>query len=322
MTTRSELDDRLNGRRMVVSVSGGKDSAAVCLYLESLGYNQDEYDRVFYDTGWEHPDLYAYLNGELSDRIGPVEKLTADFELSERAEELAREIEDELGHPSPMVRLIFQKMMFPSRTRRYCTENLKIHPAAAYMERYAGACVNVVGIRAEESRARSIMVPWEFTPVFGCDSWRPLLDWTYQDVIEIHQRYNLKPCRLYLEENAERVGCYPCIYARKAELRSIAEFSPDRIDLIERLEEILTDYVSERAAAGGKESPGLRSWFTAPRPEVRENGSRHTEPWPIRRVVQWSRTTRGGHIDQLELFTDPVGHQGCVRWGMCDTGSK
>ena len=49
-----------------------------------------------------------------------------------------------------------------------------------------------------------------------------------------------------------------------------------------------------------------------------ETGKRDGSPWPIQRVVDWSRTSRGGR--QVELFADTDGHQGCVRWGMCDTG--
>jgi tRNA(Ile)-lysidine synthase TilS/MesJ len=47
-----ELLKRLAGRRVVVSVSGGKDSASMCLLLKELGI---PFEMVFMDTGWEHP---------------------------------------------------------------------------------------------------------------------------------------------------------------------------------------------------------------------------------------------------------------------------
>ena len=47
------------GDRIIVSVSGGKDSVATALHLLELGH---EFDMVFMDTGWEHPDLYAHLD--------------------------------------------------------------------------------------------------------------------------------------------------------------------------------------------------------------------------------------------------------------------
>jgi hypothetical protein len=54
----AQVLERLNGRRVVASISGGKDSAAMGLWLMEQGI---EYDRVFADTGWEHPLTYEYL---------------------------------------------------------------------------------------------------------------------------------------------------------------------------------------------------------------------------------------------------------------------
>ena len=38
---------------------------------------------------------------------------------------------------------------------------------------------------------------------------------------------------------------------------------------------------------------------------------------PIRGVVEWSKTARGGK--QYDMFPD-YAREGCMRWGMCDTG--
>ena len=40
--------------------------------------------------------------------------------------------------------------------------------------------------------------------------------------------------------------------------------------------------------------------------------------WPIDRVVEWSRTTRGGKKEdkQIELFAGM--NDGCMRWGLCE----
>lgn len=65
---REALLTRLQGRRVIASVSGGKDSAAMSLYLHELGI---EHERVFLDTGWESPITYEYLQEELPKAIGP-----------------------------------------------------------------------------------------------------------------------------------------------------------------------------------------------------------------------------------------------------------
>ena len=43
----------------VVSLSGGKDSTAMLLMM--LERNEDIADIVFFDTGWEHPEMYDHL---------------------------------------------------------------------------------------------------------------------------------------------------------------------------------------------------------------------------------------------------------------------
>jgi 3'-phosphoadenosine 5'-phosphosulfate sulfotransferase (PAPS reductase)/FAD synthetase len=69
-----ELSERLAGRRVIASVSGGKDSAAMCLWLREQGI---EHDRVFMDTGWEHDLTYEYLRGPLTALLGPIVEIRA-----------------------------------------------------------------------------------------------------------------------------------------------------------------------------------------------------------------------------------------------------
>lgn len=320
--TREELDEILDGRRLVVSVSGGKDSTAVCLHLMELGYAPDEYDRVFFDTGWEHQVTLDYLRGPLVEHVGPIEWVREVVDLPEELVPIAEDFERELGQsPSAMIRLILKKGMFPSRRIRWCTQLLKVKPAGLALAARDPA-VNVVGIRAAESKARSIMGEWDIFNVklpgvkWRGDVWRPLIDWTVEDVIAIHQRAGLRPNPLYLKSSS-RVGCWPCIYARKAEIRNIANETPERIALLERLEEVVGRLAAWRMAKAGKPLRSNPAWFQAPVRKRMPDGSRSGECWPIQRVVEWSRTARGGR--QVELFTDTDGHQGCVRWGMCET---
>lgn len=44
----------------IVSLSGGKDSTAMLLMLLERGESVE--DIVFFDTGWEHPEMYEHLN--------------------------------------------------------------------------------------------------------------------------------------------------------------------------------------------------------------------------------------------------------------------
>ena len=311
-----EVKEKIGDRTVVVSVSGGKDSTAACLYMKELGL---DYEAIFFDTGWEHPDTYDYVENYLPDVVGPIKRLVAKKELATpELEALAQKYEKRLGWYSPMVRWVIHKGMFPSRIRRWCTQSVKVFPARDYLKNMEDEPLNVVGIRAQESASRAAMDE--------CEVWRPIHKWKVEDVIEIHQKYGVSPNPLYLGKNpSERVGCYPCVFARKSEIRMMAANFPERIELLADLERDVHQLAIARYEARGEsiDSLGLNppTWFQNPtsRPDP-ETGKRNGDTWPIKRVVEWSRTKWGGK--QFELFAAPPGEMGCVRWGMCDTGGE
>lgn len=288
-----DLKTKLAGRRVVASISGGKDSAATSLLLTELGI---DHDRVFMNTGWEHPKTYDYLRGELTRVIGPITEI--------RGERL-------------MVDLVRHKGMFPQRTRRFCTQELKVFPMQRHISALveAGAdVVNAVGIRRQESLARSKAEEWEWSDGFDCEIWRPILTWSEQDVIDIHRRHGLAPNPLYLM-GAARVGCWPCIFARKSEIRLMADIDPERIVQIRALEQDVAAAAKTRLATKGKDQTMPDpTWFQASSRDA--TGKRPCTP--IDEVVDWSRTAHGGR--QREMFATNPADEGCMRWGLCDTG--
>ena len=299
--------DQIGDRVVVASVSGGKDSTAMCLHLKELGI---PYRAVFLDTGWENGATYQYLKEYLPDVIGPIEWVTPDIKVKPEVGDLVREYENRMGHPSAMVRLILNRKSFPNRIRRFCTEQLKVFPIRDYLASIEDEPVNAIGIRAAESKARSKLTEWEHNETYDCDIWRPLIRWTEQDVIDIHTRHGVRPNPNYLS-GASRVGCWPCIYARKSEIRHIADTDPNRISLLEDLEK-------EISKQSYKNEGSERAWFVDRLPKKRSDGIT-SKPWPIRKVVEWSRT-KDNNGRQFELFTAPERERGCMRWGLCDTG--
>ena len=307
------IDDIRAGKYLVLaSCSGGKDSSALSMWLREQGIS---HDRIFADTGWESPILYQYLRGPLTEKLGPIL---------------------EVGYPGGMEALIRKKNMFPSRLRRYCTTELKVKPIQAHIAALQDAgheVINAVGIRRDESTARAEWPEWEWQPDFDCWKWAPLVEWTFEDVRAIHERHNLLPCPLYLE-GASRVGCFPCIYAGKHDLRLVARLDPDRIDLIEVLETDLSARAKERLEARGEKLLFPMAFFQDSKPvEVDVTCDCGMDPeclvcsgsgllralkypsLPIRQAVEWSSTSHGGR--QVELFWQQQGHGGCMRWGLC-----
>lgn len=327
--------------RVVASISGGKDSGAMSLWLHEQGI---EHERVFCDTGWEHPDTYAYIRETLEPAIGPIKWLRAEITLNEDVEAMARVFEARMGHYSAFVRLVLKKMMFPSRQVRFCTEDLKVMPIARHLAPMAADApwhvVNAVGIRASESIARSQLPEWEKSNMGTAKrpmqawTWRPLHSWSPDDVVAIHKRHGLRPNPLYLL-GASRVGCWPCIYARKAEIALVGVLSPAQVDIIAELERILTEWAMGKAARRAllpfpeglddddleveeqRRDPGhgrnKRTFFGT------GNKGRGWDFYDVRTTLEWAQTDRGGQQFQLFGPTEQAAMDGCMRWGLCET---
>ena len=215
----------LRESRVILSMSGGKDSTACALLLEKHGI---EFEAVFMDTGWEHPIVYEYIKTVLEPRFGKVRVLR-----SER-------------YPGGMPELV-RARTFPDRRKRFCTSELKIKPFKAFIDAQGTdeQIVNVIGIRRQESASRSNARRWEYSEQIDAELFRPLVRHTFDDVIRMHQEGGIAPNPLYLQ-GAQRVGCFPCIFSRKSEIRAVADLFPERIDEIEELEREVQENVRAR----------------------------------------------------------------------------
>ena len=288
----------ISGHELVLSVSGGKDSTAMCLHMFELGYGKSDFSRVFMDTGWEHPGTYEYLD-QLEEIVGKITRLRADFPLSMFDEEVRGHIlhfEGRLGFESPMIRRIFRYTGFPSSRIRWCTDYLKMKPLRDHFGTIEDDHVNVVGVRGEESVARSRMEEWEWSDGLDCWVWRPLIAWTEQEVIDIHARFGVFPNRLYMS-GSQRVGCWPCINSRKLEVSQIDE---ERISIIRDLEKVVTVLRRKRKGPEARRA----NFFQM------DNADSST----IDDVRLWSRTARGGK--QMPLLS--MAPRGCMKWGLCE----
>lgn len=318
----------------ILSLSGGKDSTAAMLALIDAGI---PFLPVFADTGWEHPLLYEYL--DTLERVLGVHILR-------------------VGEPDAMRTKIRERAGFPARIQRWCTRELKVFPirdvhraAVSFSGDDEDAepddgteTVSVVGLRAEESAKRAALPVFELDDRWSGYVWRPLLGWTVGQVLAIHHRFGVPINPLY-RLGFNRVGCFPCIYANKDDIRLVAEVWPERIDEIESLEQANTIVRAERNEAKPDRYAFSEATFFQSREvirreqklapatakDVREERAtavgemilKRVAIWRvmnIRRVVEWSRTAHGGK--QYPMFREPEPDGGCFRWGLCDAPAR
>jgi 3'-phosphoadenosine 5'-phosphosulfate sulfotransferase (PAPS reductase)/FAD synthetase len=307
----------------IVNVSGGKDSTAT--YLLALERLHGAFRAVFADTGNEHPATYEFVSS-LHERTGgpTVEWVRADFTSDfrrKRAFVLTKWVEEgidaetvrraasilESPTGNPFLDLCILKARFPSRMAQFCTGELKQWPIESQVVLPAlriGPVLQWLGIRAEESPKRAKDPLFNKTES-GAWLWRPLLRWSVAQVWAQHRKHGLTPNPLYAQ-GMHRVGCMPCINCRKDELRQIAERFPEHIERIREWEEVVAR-VSKR---------GLATFFAAMTDPT--DADRPGTYARIDKVVEWSRTGRGGR--QYAMFFDDQPGGGCRHeQGLCET---
>ena len=183
--------------RHILSLSGGKDSAALAIYMRD---KVSEMEYVFSDTGKELPETYEYLE-RIEDHLGQrINRLNAELGFDHWY--------DVYGG------------MIPSNHRRWCTKMLKLKP----FEKFVGEdpVINYVGLRADESRTGYISHKPNITPVYPFQQDGLKLS----DIEEILRSsgVGLPP---YTTWGRSRSGCFFCFYQQKIEWVRLKERHPD-----------------------------------------------------------------------------------------------
>ena len=186
--------------RHVLSLSGGKDSTALAVYMRD---RIPEMEYVFCDTQKELVATYESRAGIEGFLGKPVVRLSS-------AEDGGRGFDHHLE--------LFRGYL-PSPQMRWCTRKLKIEP----FEQYIGdePVMLYIGIRADENREGYISTKSNITPVypFKTDGI------TKPDVFRILEDSGLGIPEYYKWRT--RSGCYFCFYQRKIEWVGLLEKHPD-----------------------------------------------------------------------------------------------
>lgn len=183
--------------RHVLSLSGGKDSAALAIYMRN---RVPEMEYIFSDTLKELPETYAYLDS-IEDYLGkPVHRLNADLGFDHWY--------DVYGG------------MIPSNHRRWCTKMLKLKP----FEDFVGdsPVINYVGLRADEQRAGYVSTKPNITAVYPFQE-----DGLKLGDIEEILRVSGVGMPPYTQWGRTRSGCFFCFYQQKIEWVRLKEKYPE-----------------------------------------------------------------------------------------------
>jgi 3'-phosphoadenosine 5'-phosphosulfate sulfotransferase (PAPS reductase)/FAD synthetase len=183
--------------RHILSLSGGKDSAALAIYMRD---RVPEMEYIFHDTYKELPETYEYL-GKLEAYLGKKIHFTKpDYDFD--------------------TWLDIYGGVIPSNHRRWCTRMLKLKP----FEDYIGdePVINYVGIRADEERVGYISHKANITPVY------PFREdgLVRADIIHILEESGIG-LPTFTAWGRTRSGCYFCFYQQKIEWVRLKEKYPD-----------------------------------------------------------------------------------------------
>lgn len=194
--------------RHVLGLSGGKDSAALAIYMRD---RVPEMEYFFADTGAELPETLEFIEvmqdylGKNIVRLNPERDF--DYYLTK-----------------------FDNFL-PSAQQRWCTVKLKLLP----FEKFIGTddAITYIAIRADEpgrigyiSKKQNIKARFPFIEDNIC---KP-------DVIQILEESGVGIPKYY--EWRSRSGCYFCFFQRKAEWLGLYENHPDLFEKAKQFEKI------------------------------------------------------------------------------------
>ena len=195
-------------RRHVLGISGGKDSAALAVYLRD---RVPEMEYYFCDTQKELPETYDYLNA-LEAYLGkPIARLNAERGFDHWLKVYG-------GY-------------LPSTKMRWCTRQLKIRPFEAWLG--DDDVYSYIGIRWDEDREGYISSKPNITPVYPFREDNIVL----ADVHRILEEAGVGLPKYY--EWRTRSGCYFCFFQRKAEWLGLKDHHPELFEAAKEYEKMV-----------------------------------------------------------------------------------
>lgn len=222
---------------VAIGVSGGKDSQAAALatvaYLDRVGHSGPRV-LIHSDLGSvEWNDSHSVCDA-LAGHIG-IDLIV----VSRKAGGLMERWESRWESSRIRYETLSTVTLVPcwsTPAMRFCTSELKTHVITAELKRrFPGqTIINVTGVRRAESAARAKATIASVDMDGRVWSWRPIADWSEQQVFEEIDRSRLSPHPAYRVFGMGRVSCRFCIMSNLADLTAAAA-QPEAHDLYRRM---------------------------------------------------------------------------------------
>lgn len=216
--------------RHIVAVSGGKDSAALAVYMKQR-FPELPVEYVFCDTECELPETYEYIE-KMEDLLGKrITRLTAIYE-NQAAKKNRNPFEFWLNEQ--------YGGFLPNPRSRWCTRVLKIEP----YERFIGdtQAFSYIGIRADEDRDGYIAK--KPPKISDRPNIIPVYPFREDGLGILEIRRVLEESGLGLPEYYKwrtRSGCYFCFYQQRGEWQRLKEEHPDLFEKAKSYERVEGD---------------------------------------------------------------------------------
>jgi len=207
-------------RKVIVQISGGVDSTVAV--LEALKrYPKDELLLVWEDTGAEYYETEAHVR-TIAHSLGlPLYILKPEMNYWEWIRHFG---------------------YFPRPQYRFCTSRLKERVFKKWIREnrviLGDEIIAVSGIRAEESRSRSKLLPYDQIAK-GIYRWLPCFEMSKNEVKERVKAEGLPIHPAY--DFATRLSCWCCIFAHPNEVRPYAEEHPELYEMACLIEDEIKD---------------------------------------------------------------------------------
>ena len=198
------------GTRHVLGLSGGKDSAALAVYIKN-----------------EYPDLSAKMEYFFTDTGAELQEV---YDTLERLEGYLGKTIERLSSESTFEHwLKLHNDYLPSPRQRWCTRKMKIEP----FEGFVGddPVISYIGIRADENREGYISNKATIKPLFPFSEDGIVRDQVFQmleDSIGIPEYYEWR----------SRSGCYFCFFQRQDEWLGLKRRHPHLFEKAREIEQV------------------------------------------------------------------------------------